>query len=71
MVGDNFFDKEQVFVYNVWQRNYYFNINRAQGQVNNGSNIINISKNMSAFFYIFIVLSSAIIPPDNGNAREG
>ena len=29
MVGDNFFDKVQVVVYNVWQQNYYFNFNRA------------------------------------------
>ena len=58
MVGDNFSDKEQVFVYNVWQRNYYFNVNRAQGQVNNDSNIMHISKKMSTFLHIYCFIVS-------------
>ena len=71
MVGDNFSDKEQmqVFVSNVRPRNYYFNFNRAQGQVNNDSNIMHISK-IWALFHIFIVLLSAIMLPDNRNSRE-
>ena len=52
VAGDNFFNKEQVFVYNVWQRNYYFNFNRGQGQVNNDSNIMHIFKKMSTFLFI-------------------
>ena len=50
-------------------RNYYFNTNHAQGQVNNDSNIMHISKKMSTFC-IFMVLSSAIIPSDHRNSRE-
>ena len=38
----------------MWQRNYSFDFNLAQGQVNNDSNIMHISKKMSTFLFIFL-----------------